>query len=91
MIFFFILLTYLLDIVLILLGEILSWSLVGVRGLRLPYQSPIIITEYFWSNDNYNIGNDKDNKNDNNNINDNNNNNNNNNSENQKYKIQECD
>ena len=33
--FFFILLTYLLDIVLILLGEILSWSLVGVKGLRI--------------------------------------------------------
>ena len=31
--FFFIFLTYLLDIVLILLGEILSWSLMGVRGL----------------------------------------------------------
>ena len=59
------------------------------QPLRLPYQSPIIITECFWSNDNYNNGNDKDNKNDNNNINDNNNNN--NNSENQKYKIQECD
>ena len=35
LIFFFILLTYLLDIVLILLEEILSWSLVGVRGLRI--------------------------------------------------------
>ena len=33
LIFFFILLTYLLDIVLILLGEILSWSLMAVRGL----------------------------------------------------------
>ena len=67
------------------------------QPLRLPYQSPIIITECFWSNDNYNYnynGNDKDNKNYNNNINDhndNNNNNNYNNSENQKYKIQECD
>ena len=62
------------------------------QPLRLPYQSPIIITEYFWSNDNYNNGNDKDNKNDdNNNNNDNNdnndNNNNNNNNNNQKYKI----
>ena len=39
------------------------------QPLRLPYQSPIIITEYFWSNDNYNNGNDKDNKNDDNNDN----------------------
>ena len=30
LIFFFILITYLVDIVLILLGEILSWSLMGV-------------------------------------------------------------
>ena len=29
---FFALITYLLDIVLILQGEILSWSLVGVKG-----------------------------------------------------------
>ena len=58
------------------------------QPLRLPYQSPTIITEYFWSNDNYNNGNDKDNKNDdNNNNNDNNDNNNNNNNNNQKYKI----
>ena len=34
LIFFFILITYLVDIALMLLGEILSWSLVGVRGLR---------------------------------------------------------
>ena len=34
LIFFFILFTYLVDIVLILRGEILSWSLVGVKGLR---------------------------------------------------------
>ena len=33
-IFFFILTTYLVDIVLILYGEILSWSLMGVKGLR---------------------------------------------------------
>ena len=33
MIFFFILITCLVDIVLILLGEILSWSLMGVKGL----------------------------------------------------------
>ena len=32
-IFFFILIPYLVDIVLILLGEILSWSLMGVQGL----------------------------------------------------------
>ena len=33
LIFFFILITCLFDIVLILLGEILSWSLMGVNGL----------------------------------------------------------
>ena len=33
LIFFFILITYLVDIVLIMLGEILSWSLMGVKGL----------------------------------------------------------
>ena len=33
MIFFFILITYLVDIVLILLGEILSCSLMGIIGL----------------------------------------------------------
>ena len=33
-IFFFILITYLVEIVLILLGEILSWSLMGVKGLK---------------------------------------------------------
>ena len=33
LIFFFILITYLVDIVLILWGEILSWSLMGVKGL----------------------------------------------------------
>ena len=32
-IFFFILITYLVDIVLIFLGEVLSWSLMGVKGL----------------------------------------------------------
>ena len=32
--FFFILITYLVDFVLILLGEILSWSLMGVKGLN---------------------------------------------------------
>ena len=32
--FFFILITYLVDIVLILQGEILSWSLMGVEGLK---------------------------------------------------------
>ena len=34
LIFCFILITCLLDIVLILFGEILSWSLMGVKGLR---------------------------------------------------------
>ena len=34
LIFFFILITCLLDIVLILYGEILSWSLMGVKGSR---------------------------------------------------------
>ena len=34
LVFFFILIPYLVDIVLILLGEILSWSLMGVKGLR---------------------------------------------------------
>ena len=33
-IFFFIRITYLVDIVLILQGEILSWSLMGVKGLK---------------------------------------------------------
>ena len=33
LIFFFILVTHLVDIVLILKGEILSWSLMGVKGL----------------------------------------------------------
>ena len=33
LIFFFILITYLLDLVLILWGEILSWSLMGVKEL----------------------------------------------------------
>ena len=32
--FFFILITYLVDIVLILKGEIMSWSLMGVKGLK---------------------------------------------------------
>ena len=34
LIFFSILITYLFDIVLILYGEILSWSLMGVKGLN---------------------------------------------------------
>ena len=33
LIFFFILITYLVDIVLIMYGEILPWSLMGVKGL----------------------------------------------------------
>ena len=32
-VFFFILITHLIDIVLLLLGEILSWSHMGVKGL----------------------------------------------------------
>ena len=35
LIFFFILITYLVDIVLILKGEILSWSLIRVKGLMM--------------------------------------------------------
>ena len=35
LIFFFLPITYLVDIVLILLGEILFWSLMGVKGLNL--------------------------------------------------------
>ena len=34
LIFFFILITYLVDFLLILKGEILSWLLMGVKGLR---------------------------------------------------------
>ena len=34
LIFFFILITYLVDIVLILYGEILSWSLMEIKGPR---------------------------------------------------------
>ena len=34
LIFFFILITYLVDIEVIMLGEILSWSLMGVKGLK---------------------------------------------------------
>ena len=33
LLFFFILVTYLVDILLILWGEILSWSLMGIKGL----------------------------------------------------------
>ena len=36
-IFFFILITHLVDIVLILYGEILSWSLMEVKGLKEGY------------------------------------------------------
>ena len=35
LLFFFILITYLVDIVLILYGENLSWSLMGVKGLSV--------------------------------------------------------
>ena len=35
LIFFFILITYLVDIVLILKGEVLSWSLIRVKGLMM--------------------------------------------------------
>ena len=41
-IFFFILITFLVDIVLILWGEILSWSFMGVKGLTL---SPYVILQ----------------------------------------------
>ena len=34
---FFILITYLIDIVLMLLGEILSWILMGVKGSSQPF------------------------------------------------------
>ena len=37
LIFFFVLITYLIDIVLISKGEILSWSLMGVKGLLNNY------------------------------------------------------
>ena len=40
LIFFFILITCLFDVVLILLGEILYWSLMGVKGLKDPFLSP---------------------------------------------------
>ena len=43
LIFFFILVTYLVDIVVILYGKILSWSLMGVKGLTLLVQ----ILNYF--------------------------------------------
>ena len=39
MIFYFILITFLLDFVLILWGEILSWSLAGVERLKTFYTS----------------------------------------------------
>ena len=43
LIFFFILVTYLVDIVVILYGKILSWSLMGVKGITLLVQ----ILNYF--------------------------------------------
>ena len=46
MIFFFILITCLLDIVLILWGEILSWSVMGVKGLRWESRKHfVVVTE----------------------------------------------
>ena len=45
LIFFFILITYLVDIVLILLGEILFWSLMGVEGFKYNYQVPSFLTD----------------------------------------------
>ena len=41
--FLFVLITYLVDIVLILYGEILSWSLVGVKVLKNRNRDPITI------------------------------------------------
>ena len=45
MILFFILVTLLLDILLLLKGEMLSWVLLGVRGLRIPGHK----TNFGWS------------------------------------------
>ena len=47
LIFFFILITYLVDIVLILLGEILSWSLMGVKGLSTGKRPRSIPAQWF--------------------------------------------
>ena len=49
MIFFFILVTWLLDILLLLKGEMLSWVLLGVRGLRIPGHK----TNFGWSKVNW--------------------------------------
>ena len=46
LIFFFILITCLFDIVLMLWGEVLSWSLMGVKGLS-PIQMVMIIDDSF--------------------------------------------
>ena len=45
-IFFFILITYLIDIVLLLLGEILSWSRMGVKGLIILMNSHLASSVY---------------------------------------------
>ena len=42
MIFFFILISYLVDIILISQGEILSWSLMRVKGLSTSYQGKLL-------------------------------------------------
>ena len=50
MIFFSILITYLVDIVLIMWGEILSWSLKGVKGLTEFFRSlfnPVVLLTSF--------------------------------------------
>ena len=41
--YFFILITYLVDIVLILSGEILSWSLMGVKGLTIRHCWAVVL------------------------------------------------
>ena len=49
MLFFFILVTYLVDISLILWGEILSWSLMGIIGLINMNKKPTKKVELTWS------------------------------------------
>ena len=46
LIFFFIFITYLIDIVLLLLGEILSWSRMGVKGLIILMNSHLASSVY---------------------------------------------
>ena len=49
MLFFFILVTYLVDILLILWGEILSWSLIGIIGLINMNKKPTKKVQLTWS------------------------------------------